>query len=118
VRALDWPWDDCKDPNDALRAGHDLAAWAVPQVGPTCFANALNSTARAAWVRGLLDQLDEAAFADGGDDTTPTARLWTALYAEFERLGWGEMPSVTVRGPVDGMQEYPSEAHEMPRSAA
>lgn len=84
VRALPWPFEDCKDPNDALRAGRDLAAWAVPLVGPR------DAAQRAAWLRGLLDVLDEAAFAASGDGMTPRARLWQACYGAFERLGWGD----------------------------
>lgn len=73
VRCLTWPWEDCKDPNDALLAGHDLAEWAVPQVGPR------DPTAREAWAHDLLWQIEDAAFAQGGDDTTPISRLWCAL---------------------------------------
>ena len=81
VRALSWPFD-CKDPSDALQAGHDLAAWAIPQLGPT------DAELRRTWLEAHLAQLDAAALAAGTDDSNPALRTWLALSREREALGW------------------------------
>ena len=60
------------DVTDTWEAGHDLAAWAVPLLGPR------DPEHRTAWARHYLDGIP-----DGPDDTTPEARLWLALYAEL-----------------------------------
>jgi hypothetical protein len=88
ARVLAWPYPE-KDANDAALAGHDLAAWAIGQVGPG------GAEARRAWLRYHLEgPLDAAAFAVQGteqapaDETQPALRLWLALYAEYGRMGY------------------------------
>jgi DNA primase len=82
VRPLSWPFDACKDPSDALQAGHDLAAWAVPQLGPT------DPDHRCTWLEAHLAELDAAALAAGTDDSNPALRAWLALYWARDALGW------------------------------
>jgi hypothetical protein len=84
ARALSWPWGERGekyDLNDAHRDGENLAAWAIPQVGPT------DAEARALWARYWLDYgpLDDAANA-ARDDADPALCLWCALLAEYERV--------------------------------
>ena len=97
VRPLSWPFADCKDPSDVLQAGHDLAAWAVPQLGPVA------AELRRAWLDACMSKLDAAAFAAGTDDSSPELRTWLALYAERARQGWEEAAGQlnTSRGPND-----------------
>jgi len=80
ARALTWPWTDRGakyDLNDAYRDGEDLAAWAIPQVGPP------EPEARAIWARYWLDYepLDHAAEAD---IESLAGRLWLALLKEID----------------------------------
>jgi len=82
VRPLSWPFDDCKDPSDALQAGHDLAAWAVPQLGPR------DPDHRCAWLEAHLAELDDLALAAGADDNDAAFRAWHAVYQARDALGW------------------------------
>jgi len=83
VRPLAWPWADRGDKydvNDAHRAGEDLAAWAIPQLGPP------DPDKRRAWLEHHLRRLDDAALEAGADDTIPALRAWLALWGELEAL--------------------------------
>jgi hypothetical protein len=80
VRPLPWPWGDRGDKydvNDALRAGEDLAAWAIPHLGPR------DPDKRRAWALYWLNGLWDAA----GDETAPAWRAWSALLGEYMALG-------------------------------
>jgi DNA primase len=71
------------DVTDMWREGHDLAAWAIPQLGPR------DPERRTAWLVHHLDRLDAAAFDCGGDDAAPTLAAWLALYRELCTVeGW------------------------------
>lgn len=58
------PTAPAKDITEMAQQGLDVAGWAL---------------------RAILGDLP-----DGGDDTTPAARLWLACYDAFGRLGWGD----------------------------
>ena len=78
VRRLSWPWGDRGDKydvNDALQAGEDLAAWAIPQLGPTDPAKRWYWAAH--WARVLLDAV--------GDESDAAKRTRQALVAEYLR---------------------------------
>lgn len=80
VRPIPWLWPDRGekyDVNDALRDGEDLAAWAVPHLGPT------DAEKRRSWARHWLDTLWDRA----GDETAPAWRVWRAMLDEYMRLG-------------------------------
>ena len=79
VTALAWPWGDL-DINDAHMAGHDLAAWAVPQIGPR------DADKRLAWARHWLGHLDAAAGDAGADDKDPSLRVWLAMLGEHDGM--------------------------------
>lgn len=84
VRPLAWPWADRGDKydvNDAHLDGENLAAWAIPQVGPP------DPDKRRAWLEYHLRRLDDAALEAGADDTIPALRAWLALWGEWERIG-------------------------------
>ncbi len=79
-----------KDITDAWRAGVDLAAWAVQNIGPGDFGQ------RVAWAEHYLRALQDKA---QGDDRTFT--LWQALLREYEEAyhvaeGRGALESATV----------------------
>ena len=74
VHRLDWPWGDL-DANDALQAGHDLATWAIPQIGPS------DPDKRAAWLTHWLNILEDDAREE--NDNTPEQRAWQALWEGF-----------------------------------
>ena len=79
VTALAWPWGDL-DINDAHMAGHDLAAWAVPQIGPR------DADKRLAWARHWLGHLDAAAGDAGANDKDPALRVWLAMLGEHDGM--------------------------------
>ncbi len=79
VRALTWPWGEL-DVNGAHLEGHDLAAWAVPQIGPR------DTDKRLAWARHWLDRLDAAAWDAGANDKDPTLRVWLAMLGEHDKV--------------------------------
>lgn len=84
VRRLSWPWGDRGekyDLADAGRDGEDLAAWCVPQLGPS------EPDRRREWLTHHLQRLDDAALEAGVDDTDPALRVWLALWGELEALG-------------------------------
>jgi hypothetical protein len=80
ARPLAWPWPGM-DINDAALAGRDLAAWAIPQLGPR------DPERRRAWCAHWLAQLWDAA-SDGASSEDqapgPTWRAWSALLAAYE----------------------------------
>lgn len=93
VRPLPWPWGDRGekyDCNDALRAGEDLAAWAIPHLGPS----PEGKDKRQAWARFWLDSLWDAA----GDETAPAWRVWRTLLDEYMNLGPDYSPGELWRG--------------------
>jgi len=76
VHPLAWPWGDRGDKydvNDALRAGEDLAAWAIPQVGPT------DPAKRWAWAVHWGRVLLEAT----GEESEAARRTRRAVVAEY-----------------------------------
>lgn len=84
VQPLSWPWGDRGDKYDiadAGRDGEDLAAWCVPQLGPS------EPDRRRDWLAYHLRRLDDAALEAGADDTDPALRVWLALWGELEALG-------------------------------
>lgn len=97
VRPLAWPWaerGDKYDLNDAHRDGENLAAWLVPQVGPT------ELSKRQVWIEHWLTQLKDPAFEARIDDTDPGLRAWLALWEDrlVVRQGERREPSATASG--------------------
>ncbi len=81
-RPLPWPWGDRGekyDCNDALQAGEDLAAWAIPHLGPS----PEGTDKRRAWARYWLDKL----FDLPTDESGPVARSFVAILGEYMALG-------------------------------
>ena len=83
VRPLSWPeawaakgpkWDV----NDALRDHEDLAAWAVPQLGPT------DPSKRRAWALHWLNALWDPY---NTPEDSPVFRTWRAILDEYMALG-------------------------------
>jgi hypothetical protein len=117
VRRLSWPWADRGDKydvNDAHRAGEDLAAWAIPQVGPPA------PDKRRAWLEYHLRRLDDAALEAGADDTIPALRAWLVLWEGWRALQAASSPPPQAPAPIveastastwwpgDGWQEAPA----------
>lgn len=81
-RPLPWAWGDRGekyDLNDALIAGEDLAAWAIPHLGPSPD----DTAKRRAWARYWLDKL----FDVPTDESGPVARAFAAILGEYMALG-------------------------------
>ena len=80
VRPLAWPWADRGehyDLNDAHRDGENLAAWLIPQIGPS------DPGKRQVWLEQRMAPLNDPAFDAGTDDTDPSLRTWLALWDEW-----------------------------------
>ena len=104
-RPLPWPWGDRGekyDCNDALQAGEDLAAWAIPRLGPS----PEGTDKRRAWARYWLDKL----FDVPTDESGPVARSFVAILGEYMALGPDYGPGDLAGDPlpvkqVDNRQE-------------
>ncbi|MHB0858825.1 MAG: primase-helicase zinc-binding domain-containing protein [Anaerolineae bacterium] len=82
VQPLGWPFTTM-DINDAYLAGHDLAAWAVSQIGPK------EPALHTSWAEHHLGRLRDRP--DFDDETSPTRRVWRALLA-------GQQPRASLLG--------------------
>lgn len=113
VRPLSWPWADRGakyDANDAHRDGENLAAWVLPQVGPS------DPERRRAWLEHWLTALEDAAFEAGPDATIPALRAWLVLWGLWERAAplRSEPESASpetprrAKWPPEGWQECPA----------
>ncbi len=117
VRRLSWPWGtrgDKYDVNAAHLDGENLAAWALPQLGPP------DPAKRRTWLEHWLNALDDAAFAAGTDTTIPALRAWLVLWEQWRALQAASSPPPQAPAPIveastastwwpgDGWQEAPA----------
>ena len=75
VRPLEWPWPEM-DVNEAHSAGHDLEAWAIPQIGPS------ELRRREEWLLHWAGALEYDV--KSGDATAQ--RVWEVLGQELQEL--------------------------------
>ncbi len=96
VRAIPWPWGDRGekyDCNDALQAGEDLAAWAIPHLGPSPDDKAKRRAWAAHWLHKLFD------VPSNGED--PIMRAFVAVLDEYMHLLPDYGPEDVWRGDLE-----------------